>query len=281
MTSQGQKPLLHLVRPVVVCVVALGVIAFAMAIKGRHSVSLALGGVLVLISGILVWQVHTGLRHLHTRSVSLQQAACEAELHYVSVLRQIVTLSDSRDRYYEGHSARVGTLSRQLSARLGLDEQMCELMNWAGELHDIGMLAIPERILAQRGRVDGSAFATIKKHSHISYDMLRPLRSLAAVLPAIRDHHERMNGTGYPEGRSGQKICLGARIIAVTDAFDAMTHDRPHRTAISPQAAVAELRRCCPSGFDEECVRALAQQVGVAWPAAEDEPAAAARAAVA
>jgi HD-GYP domain-containing protein (c-di-GMP phosphodiesterase class II) len=91
---------------------------------------------------------------------------------------------------------------------------------------------------------------------------------LAGVLPAIRAHHERLNGTGYPAGLAGDEIPLGARILAVADAYEAMTHDRPHRPAVSPLIAMRELRRCCPSGFDPQCVEALAHVLNV--PALEE-----------
>ena len=101
-------------------------------------------------------------------------------------------------------------------------------------------------------------FRTIQKHSEVSYEILKPLESLREVLPAIRYHHERMNGTGYPAGIREEEIPLGARILAVADAYDAMTHDRPHRSAMTPLAAMKELDRCTPHGYDRTCVDALA-----------------------
>ena len=263
-----------IVRPILVCLVALAVVACAMAAKGWQVASIALGGILVLLSALLLIQVHRAVSSLHSRGSTIQQAACEAERHYISVLRRIVALSDARDRYYDGHSARVGKMACLLSHRLGLNEKTCELMELAGELHDLGMLAIPEHLWSQRARVDGAAFSTIKQHCEIAHEMLAPLRSLAPVLPAIRHHHERMNGTGYPGALAGDNVPLEARILAVADTYDALTHDRPHRRAISSWAAVEELRRCCPSGFDSLCVEALAEQVGA--PSAQDQPVAAA-----
>ena len=275
-TGLSDHPRLRdIVRPILVSLVALAVVACAMAAKGWHVGTIALGGILVLLSALLLIQVHKAVSHLHSRSSTIEQAACEAERHYISVLRRIVALSDARDRYFDGHSLRVGKMASQLSRRLGLDERTCELMELAGELHDLGMLAIPDRLWNQRAKMDGAAFSTIKQHCDIAFEMLAPLRSLAPVLPAIRHHHERMNGTGYPQGLAGEKVPLEARILAVADTYDALTHDRPHRTAISSSSAVEELRRCCPSGFDPLCVEALAEQVGAA-PAALEQPVAAA-----
>ena len=126
-------------------------------------------------------------------------------------------------------------------------------------MHDIGMVAIPQQMVNTKARIDVQGFRQIKKHSEIGYEVLKPLESLAEVLPAVRYHHERMNGTGYPAGRRGDEIPLAARILAVADSYDAMTHDRPYRPAMMPMAAVQELRRCTPAGYDPQCVEALGE----------------------
>ena len=118
--------LLDIVRPILVSLVALAVVACAMAVKGWHAGTIALGGILVLLSALLLIQVHKAVSHLHSRSSTIEQAACEAERHYISVLRRIVALSDARDRYFDGHSLRVGKMASQLSRRLGLDERWAE-----------------------------------------------------------------------------------------------------------------------------------------------------------
>jgi HD-GYP domain-containing protein (c-di-GMP phosphodiesterase class II) len=131
------------------------------------------------------------------------------------------------------------------------------LLSLAGRLHDIGLLAVPRDVLEKSTSLDREEFRIIKKHSEVSYEVLKPLGCLEDVLPAIRFHHERMNGTGYPSGLVGQAIPLEARIVAVADAYDAMTHDRPYRPALSPLQAMEELQRCTPEGYDKECVDAL------------------------
>ena len=133
------------------------------------------------------------------------------------------------------------------------------MMNLAGRLHDIGLLAVPESILEQRAGISEGDFRSIKRHPSIAWEVLNPLKSLAEILPAIRHHHERMNGTGYPSGLSGEEVPLAARILAVADSYDAMTHDRPHRSAVTSLSAVMELRRCTPDGYDARCVEALAE----------------------
>ena len=142
------------------------------------------------------------------------------------------------------------------------------MLELAGQLHDIGLLAVPETIIQSYARFGVEEFRSVQKHSEASYEVLKPLEMLADVLPAVRYHHERLNGTGYPAGLKEGQVPLGARILAVADSYDAMTHDRPHRAAMSPLVAMRELQRCCPSGYDPECVEALAEIMNI--PALEE-----------
>lgn len=252
-----------IVRPVTVCAFAMAVVSAAMAIEGWCSASLSLGAMLGILGGILVYQVHRGVGHLRQRSDVLRAASEDAERHYIDVLRRIVRCVEARDGHWSGHSERVGRLAGRIGERLNLPPRRCELLTAAGQLHDIGLLAVPESVIGKVAQFGVDDYRAVKRHSKMSYDILRPLSSLQDALPAIRHHHERMNGTGYPAGLSGEAIPLGARIIAVADAYDAMTHDRPHRPALTPYQAVNELRRCTPSGYDADCVRALGEVVNL------------------
>jgi HD-GYP domain-containing protein (c-di-GMP phosphodiesterase class II) len=144
-----------------------------------------------------------------------------------------------------------------MGGQLGLDHRLRGLLSLAAQVHDIGLLAVPEEILNRPSRLGNDEFRTIRKHPEMSFRILQPLTFMTEVLPAVRYHHERMNGTGYPHGLAGQEIPLSARILAVADAYDAMTHDRPHRPALAAIEALRELRRCTPAGYDERCVAAL------------------------
>lgn len=246
---------------VYVSLLGIAAVAAAMAIKGWHVTSLMLGGLIALIAMVLVFRVARAVRALATQSDLLKRSAAAAEDHYIDVLRRILCFVEARDKYTEGHSDRVAALCEQTARKMGFAPDRCALMRLAGWLHDIGMLAIPEKILSERNGFGVESFRVVQTHSEIGYEVLRPLESLAEALPAIRYHHERMNGTGYPAGLSGQEVPLAARILAVADAYDAMTRDRPHRSAITPMAALRELQRCCPSGYDADCVAALAEVV--------------------
>ena len=253
----------EVVRAVCVSVVAMAVAAYAMASDGWHVATVALGIAIFVIAVGTVLDVRHAVQHLYSQSRLARQAAAEAERHYVEILWRIVQFVEARDKYWHGHSENVGRLTEEIAEQMGLDEHKCTLLKLAGRLHDIGMLAVPEKILKSQAFFGVDDFRSVKPHSQVSYEVLKPLDLLADVLPAIRYHHERMNGTGYPDGLAGDRVPMGARILMVADAFDAMTHDRPHRAAMTPLQAIQELRRCVPAGYDPACVDALAEVVNL------------------
>lgn len=238
---------------------AVAVCATIVISDGWKTTSLLVGGVVVAVVGLMLLRIHGSLDTLFKHSEGLSEAAAVAEEHYVDVLLRIVRSVEARDKYSMGHSERVGRLAKSIAEQLGLSKHDVRQMQIAGELHDIGMVAIPEHIIACRAKMGAEGFRTVKTHSQIGYDVLKPLQNIAIALDAARYHHERMNGTGYPQGLVGDEIPLSARIVAVADSFDAMTHDRPHRLAMSSHVAVQELQRCAPAGYDLECVNALAE----------------------
>jgi HD-GYP domain-containing protein (c-di-GMP phosphodiesterase class II) len=239
-------------------VLAMAVVAVAMAAKGWHAPSLALGAIVALMGALILVQVKGHLCLVAGQADDVRRAAEQAERHYLGVLRRVLQAVEAREQFGKGRSERVGKLCRRISREMGLSERRAELMDLAGQLHDIGLIAVPETLLRKSGGLDREEFRIVKRHSDISFEVLRPLQSLRAVLPAIRHHHERMNGTGYPAGLTGQAIPIEARILAVADAYDAMTHDRPHRAALTPLQAIRELQRCSPDGFDSDVVNVLA-----------------------
>ena len=253
------------VRTVAICLVAMGIVAYAMVVTDRPRFGLILGG--VVVGAMTIFQVWRAVKQLHRQSEMAHHAAARAERHYVDVLRKIVRFVEAREQYGNGHSERVGRLARQMAAGMSLPHEHCQLIGLAGELHDIGLLAIPDGILKKRCRLGAQDFATIREHSEVSYEILKPLEMLKGVLPAIRHHHERMNGTGYPAGLAGERVPLEAQILAVADTYDAMTHDRPHQRALSPLDAINELRRCTPHGYHCGCVETLARVLHLPKPA--------------
>ena len=169
---------------------------------------------------------------------------------------------DARDTYTGSHSERVGELSAKVAKRLGLDAEQVELTRLAGNLHDLGKLAIPEEILRKPGTLTDSERLVLERHPQIGFRMLDSL-GVDPVADLVLHHHERCDGTGYPDGLRGEEIPLGARIIFVTDAYDAMTSDRIYRPKLSSQAALAELERCAGTQFDPGIVAAFVEELGL------------------
>ena len=170
---------------------------------------------------------------------------------------------DARDAYTGSHSERVGDLAKQIARRLGLDEAQVDLIRLAASLHDLGKLAIPEEILRKPGTLTDSERLVIERHPQIGYRMLESL-GVEPIADWVHHHHERWDGAGYPHGLSGEQIPLGARIIFVADAFDAMTSERVYRERVyTEREALDELERCAGTQFDPGIVDAFAAELGL------------------
>ncbi|MDY7011476.1 MAG: HD domain-containing phosphohydrolase [Planctomycetota bacterium] len=244
-------------RSTAISAVAIALGVYAMVLQAHNSGIVVLAAIVLLISAGAMLQVGRGVRQLHRKHLDTHESALRAEHHYFKVLRRIVSAIENRDPYTRGRSKRIGYLARRIGEKIGLDDYKCRMLDLAGQVHDIGLLSVPEYILNKPSRLGNDEFRTVKKHAEMSYRILEPLTFLTEILPAIRHHHERMNGTGYPNELQFENIPVTARILAVSDAYDAMTHDRPHRPALSTIEALNELKRCSPAGYDEKCVVAL------------------------
>jgi putative nucleotidyltransferase with HDIG domain len=169
---------------------------------------------------------------------------------------------DARDAYTGSHSERVAELAARVARRLGVDPEHVELTRLAASLHDVGKLAIPEEILRKPGPLSETERLVLERHPQIGFRMLESL-DVDPVADWVLHHHERWDGSGYPDGLPGADIPLGARIIFVADAYDAMTSDRVYRARLTEDEAIAELERCAGSQFDPEIVDALADELGL------------------
>jgi diguanylate cyclase (GGDEF)-like protein len=172
---------------------------------------------------------------------------------------------DVRDVYTGSHSERVGELAARIATRMGADAELIELIRLAGSLHDLGKLAIPEEILRKPAPLTEAERLVLERHPQIGFRMLESL-GVDPVAEWVLHHHERWDGDGYPDGLPAERIPLGARIIFVADAFDAMTSDRVYRSRLSAHDALDELQRCAGSQFDPEVVAALADELGLLRP---------------
>jgi diguanylate cyclase (GGDEF)-like protein/putative nucleotidyltransferase with HDIG domain len=177
----------------------------------------------------------------------------------VARLRAAASLAravDARDVYTGFHSQRVAQLAVRIAERLGLNQEHVELTRLAASLHDLGKLALPEELLRKPGPLTEPERLVLERHPQIGFRMLDSL-GIDPVADWVLHHHERWDGDGYPDGLAGSAIPLGARIIFVADAYDAMTSDRLYRARRSPQAALAELLECSGTQFDPDVVAAL------------------------
>jgi diguanylate cyclase (GGDEF)-like protein len=169
---------------------------------------------------------------------------------------------DARDAYTGSHSERVGELAARIARRLGGDEAQIELTRLAASLHDLGKLAIPEEILRKPGALNESERLVLQRHPQIGFRMLESL-GVEPIAEWVLHHHERWDGDGYPNRLRGDEIPLGARIIFVADAYDAMTSERVYRKPLTPREALDELERCAGTQFDPQIVEAFSEELGV------------------
>ena len=156
----------------------------------------------------------------------------EAHLETMRILSEVL---DARDPHTHGHSARVASLAREITAAMNLPEPEQEVIESAALLHDIGKVAIQDEILFKSGALTDEEFARMREHPERGAQMMKPIGFLRTVQEIVRHHHERFDGKGYPYGVKGRGHPLGARIVAVTDTWDAMTNERVYRTALDPE----------------------------------------------
>jgi len=152
------------------------------------------------------------------------------------------------------HVDRVAAFAYLIGQEMGFGASRLRRLVLAGQLHDIGKIGLPSYILTKPGKLDDEEFAQIRLHPGKGHDIVARLKGLAPIAAVIRHHHERFDGSGYPDGLAGEAIPLEARIISVADTFDALTSERPYRPAMSVAAAEAELVRVSGSQLDPDCV---------------------------
>ncbi|RMF49030.1 MAG: HD domain-containing protein [Anaerolineae bacterium] len=176
---------------------------------------------------------------------------------FLGVIQAMVAAIDAKDPYTEGHSRRVSEFSIAIAQEMNLPPDFVHKVRIGSLLHDIGKIGIPDEILRKPGRLTDAEFARMKEHPTIGARIMAQVHTLQEELPAIAEHHERLDGTGYPRGLRGEEISLLGRIVAAADVFDALTSDRPYRKALSAEDALAYLHQNIGSHFDPECVEAL------------------------
>ena len=166
----------------------------------------------------------------------------------------IVTVLDARDPYTFEHSWRVACLSELIAHKMGIAEEWIQAIHIAAHLHDIGKMGVPDFVLNKTGKLTESEFDLMKSHSRIGFNIIKKLPILEEISQYILYHHERWDGKGYPERIKGKDIPLGARIIAVSDTFDAITSIRTYRSSRTIEQAFEEIGNCATTQFCPEVV---------------------------
>ncbi|MGX9884072.1 HD-GYP domain-containing protein [Streptomyces sp. NPDC002276] len=179
-----------------------------------------------------------------------------------ATIRALVQAVDIKDGYTRGHSERVGQASMMIARELGMDDSRVEVLRFAGILHDVGKLGVPTRLLRKDGPLTPEERRVIELHPEYGHEIVRGIGFLGEARAAVLHHHERLDGSGYPYGLLGSQIPESARVVAVADAFDAMTSTRSYRRARPVPAALAELERCAGAQFDPRMVAALMLALG-------------------
>ncbi len=196
---------------------------------------------------------------------NLEKKVAEQARHirsiFLNAVESLANALEAKDKYTEGHSLRVARFAAAVARKLTMADEDVERVRLAGLLHDIGKIGIRESILQKPGKLTPAEYNHVKTHSILSEHILQPIIEDKEVVRIIRHHHEHYNGIGYPDGIKGDEIPIGARILSVIDAFDALTSDRPYVKARTRDNAVTELKRCSGTQFDPAVVEALVRVI--------------------
>jgi putative nucleotidyltransferase with HDIG domain len=184
-----------------------------------------------------------------------QRSICQSLLALANAL-------EAKDAYTRGHSERVAQLGRRIAIERGLDADAVAAVGEAGLLHDIGKIGVPEPTLQKSGPLTPAEWDAMRRHPVVGAQIVAPFEFFAPAALLIRHHHERWDGSGYPDGLAGAAIPLGARIVAVADVFDALTSKRPYRMALSREAGLAHLIDAAGRALDPDLVQAAVGLLG-------------------
>jgi putative nucleotidyltransferase with HDIG domain len=183
----------------------------------------------------------------------------DAQVLFLDVIRALAAAIDAKDPYTEGHSQRVSDFSVEIAQQLNLPPEMIHQVRVGSLLHDIGKIGVADHILTKPGRLTDEEYTTMKEHPSIGARIMRQVRMLQAEVPRIIEHHERLDGSGYPASLKAGEISLYGRIVAVADVFDALTSDRPYRAAMPSEEAFNLLQEGAHRLFDAQCIDSLFQ----------------------
>jgi len=206
---------------------------------------------------MVVEYARDGSLHGVVEGLLLRDAISQLQRGYTEVIVALVRAVEAKDVYTKGHTERVADLSVRIGQQLRLSPEQLRVLSQSAMLHDIGKIGVPDSILNKPGALTAEEFDIIKEHPVRGHAIIKGVRSLEQEVAGVRYHHERLDGTGYPDGLQGDEIPLTARIIAVADVYDALTSRRPYRAAWSRTQALELLDQEAGHQFDPACVAAL------------------------
>jgi len=192
---------------------------------------------------------------------NLQRSNLELGLAYDSTIEGWSHALDLRDKETEGHTQRVTKITLKLAQTFGLSEAELVQVRWGALLHDIGKMGVPDGILLKPGPLTDEEWSIMKKHPALAYELLAPIRYLQHALDIPHCHHEKWDGSGYPQGLKGVQIPLEARIFAVVDVWDALSSDRPYRQAWAKERVLEHIHAATGTHFDPQVVDTFSQVV--------------------
>jgi putative nucleotidyltransferase with HDIG domain len=192
-----------------------------------------------------------------TRTAELHRERMKAERISVATLEALVNALEAKDPYMRGHSARVADLSATIAHQLTLTDEQVEQVRVAARLHDIGKIGTREAVMNKEGPLTADEFEHVKQHVIIGSQILAPLSHLGSIIGAVRSHHERWDGTGYPDGLRGEEIPVEGRIIGAAEVYDALTTSRPYQEKMTPEQAVERMADLSGTVVDPKVYDAL------------------------
>ena len=207
---------------------------------------------------LLIWAFNVVIKNISATNEAVKakdeaiEAKNEVKTLSVEVMEALAHTIDAKDEYTRGHSVRVAQYSRMLAKKLGMSEEDCENVYYMGLLHDIGKIGVPNEIINSPSKLTDEEYSVIKTHPSLGFDILSEIKSRPDLSTGARWHHERYDGKGYPDSKSGKDIPLMARIIAVADSYDAMTSNRSYRNYLPQDKVREELKKNEGTQFDPE-----------------------------